>query len=140
MRSKCVLNKNNKNTNLYLRTQTHKLKIPKSQFPQSQQNHQILKPQSTKSIQKYNTTNPNKKISNSEKPISSKLNPANPPQASSKPTTTTKPINQPTLQSETHTNKSDHQSPPLPLISHQTNDPPYWLVIKPIEVVTKPTD
>ena len=52
-----------------------KLKISKSPFSQTQQNHQIPKPQSTKSIQKYNTTNPNKKISNSEKPISSKLNP-----------------------------------------------------------------
>ena len=58
-----------------------------------QQNHQILKSQSTKSIQKYNTTHPN-----TEKPISSKLNPTNPPQASwilikqsltSKPRTTT---------------------------------------------------
>ena len=56
-----VLNKNNKNTN-----PNQKLKISKSQFSQTQQNHQILKPQSTKSIKKYNTTNPNKKISNSE--------------------------------------------------------------------------
>ena len=38
-----------------------KLKISKSPFSQTQQNHQIPKPQSTKSIQKYNTTNPNKK-------------------------------------------------------------------------------
>ena len=68
-----------KNTNPEIKIQ--KLKISKSPFSQTQQNHQILKPQSTKSIQKYNTTNPNKKISNSEKPITSKLNPANPPQA-----------------------------------------------------------
>ena len=56
-----------KNTNPEIKIQ--KLKISKSQFSQTQQNHQILKLQSTKSIQKYNTTNPNKKISNLEKPI-----------------------------------------------------------------------
>ena len=66
MRSKCVLNMN---TNQDLRTQTQKLKISKSPFSQTQQYHQILKPQSIKSIQKYNTINPNKKISNSEQPI-----------------------------------------------------------------------
>ena len=66
MRSKCVLNKN---TNPDLRTQTQKLKISKSPFSQTQQYHQILKTHSIKSIQKYNTTNPNKKISNSKQPI-----------------------------------------------------------------------
>ena len=48
-----------KNTNPEIKIQ--KLKISKSPFSQTQQNHQILKPQSTKLIQKYNTTNPNKK-------------------------------------------------------------------------------
>ena len=33
-------------------------------------------------------------------------------------------------------NKSDHQSPPLPPISHQTNDPPHRSVTKPIEGVS----
>ena len=89
MRSKCVWIKN---TNPDLRTETQKLKISKSPFSQTQQYHQILKPHSIKSIQKYNTTNPNKKISKSEQPISfkkkpsklisfKKKNPANPPQA-----------------------------------------------------------
>ena len=36
-------------------------------------------------------------------------------------------------------NKSDHQSPPLPPISHQTNDPPHRSITKPTEPVTKPT-
>ena len=58
MRSKCVLNKN---SNSDLRTQIQKLKISKSPFSQTQQYHQILKPHSIKSIQKYNITNPNKK-------------------------------------------------------------------------------
>ena len=58
MRSNCVLNKN---SNSDLRTQTQKLKISKSLFSQTQQYHQILKPHSIKSIQKYNITNPNKK-------------------------------------------------------------------------------
>ena len=57
MRSKYVLNKNNKNTNPEIKIQ--KLKISKSQFSQTQQNYQILKPRSTKLIQKYNTTNNN---------------------------------------------------------------------------------
>ena len=64
-----------KNTNLVIKIQ--KLKISKSQFSQTQQNHLIIKPQSIKSIQKYNTTNPNKKTSNSENHIPSKLNLAN---------------------------------------------------------------
>ena len=71
----------------------------------------------------------------------SNLNPENPPQASLKPTPTTNPTNQPTLQSETYMNKLYHQSsPPLPSISHQTNNPPHRSVTKPIEAVTKPTD
>ena len=53
-----------KNTNPKIKIQ--KLKISKSPFSQTQQYHQILKPHSNKSIQKYNTTNPNKKISNSK--------------------------------------------------------------------------
>ena len=77
-----------KNTNPEIKIQ--KLKISKSPFSQTQQNHQILKPQSTKPIQKYNTTNPNKKISNSEKPISIKLNPANPPHSQKPKLKTTK--------------------------------------------------
>ena len=77
-----------KNTNPEIKIQ--KLKISKSPFSQTQQNHQILKPQSTKSIQKYNTTNPNKKISNSEKPISIKLYPANPPHSQKPKLKTTK--------------------------------------------------
>ena len=60
MRSKYVLNKNNKNTNPEIKIQ--KLKISKSQFSQTQQNYQILKPRSTKLIQKYNINNPKKKI------------------------------------------------------------------------------
>ena len=48
-----------KNTNPKIKIK--KLKISKSPFSQTQQNHQIVKPQSTKSIQKYNITNPNKK-------------------------------------------------------------------------------
>ena len=75
MRSKCVWNKN---TNPDLRTETQKLKISKSPFSQTQQYHQILKPHSIKSIQKYNTTNPNKKISKSEQPISFKKKPSKP--------------------------------------------------------------
>ena len=47
----------NKNTNPDLRIQTQKLKISKSPFSQTQQNHQILKLQNTKSIKK-NTTQP----------------------------------------------------------------------------------
>ena len=43
-----------------------KLKISESPYSQTQQYHQILKPNSNKSIHKYNTTNPNKKISNSK--------------------------------------------------------------------------
>ena len=73
MRSKCVWIKN---TNPDLRTETQKLKISKSPFSQTQQYHQILKPHSIKSIQKYNTTNPNKKISKSEQPISFKKKPS----------------------------------------------------------------
>ena len=75
MRSKCVLNKNNKNTNPKIKIQ--KLKISKSQFSQTQQYHQILKPHSIKSIQKYNTTNPNKKNLKLRK---THLKQANPPQ------------------------------------------------------------
>ena len=72
----------NKNTNLDLRTQIQKLKISKSPFSQTQQYHQILKPHSIKSIQKYNTTNPNKKKSQTQNnPSHLKRNPANPPQA-----------------------------------------------------------
>ena len=55
-----------KNTNPKIKIQ--KLKISKSPFSQTHQYHQILKPHSIKSIQKYNTTNPNKKISNLEQP------------------------------------------------------------------------
>ena len=77
-----------KNTNPV--TKIQKLKISKSQFSQTQQNHKILKPQSLKSIQKYNTTNPNKKTSNSEKHIPSKLNLANRPQANPYPVAITK--------------------------------------------------
>ena len=53
-----------KNTNPKIKIQ--KLKISKSPFSQTQQYHQILKPHGNKSFQKYNTTNPNKKISNSK--------------------------------------------------------------------------
>ena len=77
-----------KNTNPKIKIQ--KLKISKSQFSQTQQNHKILKLQSLKSIQKYNTTNPNKKTSNSKKHIPSKLNPANLPQANPDPVAITK--------------------------------------------------
>ena len=82
---------NNKNTNLEIKIS--KLKISKSPFSQTQQNHQIPKHQLTKvpnQSKKYNTTNPNKKISNSEKPISSKLNPANPPHSQKPKLKTTK--------------------------------------------------
>ena len=48
-----------KNTNPKIKIQ--KLKISKSPFSQTHQYHQILKPHSIKSIQKYNITNPNKK-------------------------------------------------------------------------------
>ena len=68
-----------KNTNPEIKIQ--KLKISKSPFSQTQQNHQILKPQSTKSIQKYNTTNPNKKNLKLRKTHLKQANPANPPQA-----------------------------------------------------------
>ena len=70
-----------KNTNPKIKIQ--KLKISKSPFSQTQQYHQILKPHSIKSIQKYNTTNPNKKFSKSEQPISFKKKPSKP--TSSKP-------------------------------------------------------
>ena len=84
MRSKCVLNKN---SNSYLRTQIQKLKISKSPFSQTQQYHQILKPHSIKSIQKYNTTNPNKKkkTQNQNNPSHLKRNPANLSQANPNP-------------------------------------------------------
>ena len=49
--------------------------------PPHQLNHQILKPQSTKSIQKYNTTNPNKKNLQLTKTHLKQTNPANPAQA-----------------------------------------------------------
>ena len=52
------------NTNPKIKIQ--KLKISESPYSQTQQYHQILKPNSNKSIHKYNTTNPNKKISNSK--------------------------------------------------------------------------
>ena len=61
MRFKGVLNKN---TNPKIKIQ--KLKISESPYSQTQQYHQILKPNSNKLIHKYNTTNPNKKISNSK--------------------------------------------------------------------------
>ena len=67
-----------KNTNPKIKIQ--KLKISKSPFSQTQQYHQILKPHSIKSIQKYNTTNPNKKkkTQNQNNPSHLKRNPANP--------------------------------------------------------------
>ena len=52
------------NTNPKIKIQ--KLKISKSLYSQTQQYHQILNPNSNKSIHKYNTTNQNKKISNSK--------------------------------------------------------------------------
>ena len=52
------------NTNPKIKIQ--KLKISESPYSQTQQYHQILKPNSNKSIHKYNTTNLNKKISNSK--------------------------------------------------------------------------
>ena len=76
-----------KNTNPKIKIQ--KLKISKSPFSQTQQNHQIPKHVPNQS-KKYSTTNPNKKISNSEKPISSKLNPANPPHSKKPKLKTTK--------------------------------------------------
>ena len=73
-----------KNRNPKIKIQ--KLKILKSPFSQTHQYHQILKPHSIKSIKKYNTTNPNKKISKSEQPISFKKKPRKPISFKKKPT------------------------------------------------------
>ena len=50
-----------KSNNSNPKIKIQKLKISKSPFSQTQQYHRILKPYGIKSIQKYNTTNPNKK-------------------------------------------------------------------------------
>ena len=80
MRSKYVLNKNNKNTNPKIKN----LKITIFSNPAKSSNPKASKYQINPKIQ-HNQSNKKKKTSNSEKPIPSKLNPANPLEANLDP-------------------------------------------------------